>query len=202
MTHDFNHHLTFYCTYNQLCVPQYSIRSMFKVTSDAAYFVVALVMGILSPFPCHFFANHINIFHKTEVQTVILSCSTYPNPNCTKRYNRKHKMVFCYQNCSDLLWEKISLVIEKNFWNSSEIYHTTKTLIGDWSSLLLVTTGVSFPGHTGRNRFNLFQISFPDWWSANTADAHPGVSEVSKDQKFIEDFNNTHCQVDHPPIIE
>ena len=28
------------------------------------------------------------------------------------------KMVFCYQNYSDLLWEKIALVIEKNFWNS------------------------------------------------------------------------------------
>ena len=28
------------------------------------------------------------------------------------------KIVFCYQNCSDLLWEKIDLVIEKNFWNS------------------------------------------------------------------------------------
>ena len=27
------------------------------------------------------------------------------------------EMVFCYQNCSDLLWEKIVLVIEKNFWN-------------------------------------------------------------------------------------
>ena len=27
-------------------------------------------------------------------------------------------MVFCYQNCSDLLWEIIVLVIEKNFWNS------------------------------------------------------------------------------------
>ena len=28
------------------------------------------------------------------------------------------EMVVCYQNCSDLLWEKIVLVIEKNFWNS------------------------------------------------------------------------------------
>ena len=28
------------------------------------------------------------------------------------------EMVFCYQNCSDLLWEKMVLVIEKNFWNS------------------------------------------------------------------------------------
>ena len=30
------------------------------------------------------------------------------------------EMVFCYQNCSDLLWEKIVLVIEKNlqrFWD-------------------------------------------------------------------------------------
>ena len=27
-------------------------------------------------------------------------------------------LVFCYQNCSDLLWEKIVLLIEKNFWNS------------------------------------------------------------------------------------
>ena len=26
------------------------------------------------------------------------------------------EMVFCYQNCSDLLWEKIVLVIDKNFW--------------------------------------------------------------------------------------
>ena len=26
-------------------------------------------------------------------------------------------MVFYYQNCPDLLWEKIVLVIEKNFWN-------------------------------------------------------------------------------------
>ena len=27
-------------------------------------------------------------------------------------------MVFCYQNCSDLLWEKNVLAMEKNFWNS------------------------------------------------------------------------------------
>ena len=28
------------------------------------------------------------------------------------------RMVFYYQNCSDVLWEKIVIVIEKNFWNS------------------------------------------------------------------------------------
>ena len=31
---------------------------------------------------------------------------------------KSQSMVFCYQNCSDLLWEKIVLVIEKNFRNS------------------------------------------------------------------------------------
>ena len=31
---------------------------------------------------------------------------------------KRQEMVFCYQNCSDLLWEKIVLVIEKKFWNS------------------------------------------------------------------------------------
>ena len=36
----------------------------------------------------------------------------------TKGKNFRWKMVFCYQNCSDLLWEKIVLVIQKNFWNS------------------------------------------------------------------------------------
>ena len=52
--------------------------------------------------------------------------------------------------------------------------------------------------HTERNCFNLFQISF----SSNAAYAHPGVSGVSKDQKFCEKFKNTHCQVDHPAKIE
>ena len=31
---------------------------------------------------------------------------------------RELNLVFYYQNCSDLLWEKIVLVIEKNFWKS------------------------------------------------------------------------------------
>ena len=31
---------------------------------------------------------------------------------------RPRVLVFCYQNCSDILWEKNVLVIEKNVWNS------------------------------------------------------------------------------------
>ena len=38
-------------------------------------------------------------------------------------------------------------------------------------------------------------------WFQITADAHPGVSWVSNDQKFCEKFKNTHCQVDHPAKI-
>ena len=47
--------------------------------------------------------------------------------------------------------------------------------------------------HSGRNCFNLFQI---------TADADPEVSGVSNDQKFCEKFKKNHCQVDHPAQIE
>ena len=44
-------------------------------------------------------------------------------------------------------------------------------------------------------------ICFKQWFQI-TADAHPGVSGVSKDQKFCDKFKNTHCQVDHPAKIE
>ena len=37
---------------------------------------------------------------------------------CSNPLNCTTTMVFCYQNFSDLLWEKIALVIENNFWNS------------------------------------------------------------------------------------
>ena len=46
-----------------------------------------------------------------------VSLKIFSNLSKTFRYF-KETMVFCYQNCSDLLWEKIVLVIEKNFWNS------------------------------------------------------------------------------------
>ena len=37
----------------------------------------------------------------------------------------KKRMVFCYQNCFDLLWEKIVLVFEKNFLRSLEQFIQT-----------------------------------------------------------------------------
>ena len=35
--------------------------------------------------------------------------------NHSSEANSVTKLVFCYQNCSDLLWEKIVLVIKENF---------------------------------------------------------------------------------------
>ena len=51
------------------------------------------------------------------------SCWLKWNEICTCYFFHNHSfplitIVFCYQNCSDLLWAKIVLVIEKNFWNS------------------------------------------------------------------------------------
>ena len=39
----------------------------------------------------HFFVNYMNIFHKTEISTVILRCLTYLNLNWIKSYNIKYK---------------------------------------------------------------------------------------------------------------
>ena len=38
------------------------------------------------------------------------------------------EMVFCYQNCSDILWEKIVLVIEKNLKFEAEGRESAKFL--------------------------------------------------------------------------
>ena len=46
-----------------------------------------------------------------------------------------HTMVFCYQNCSDVLWEKNVLVIEKFFWNSRLKADYWQTLWGHYYNL-------------------------------------------------------------------
>ena len=45
-----------------------------------------------------------------------------------RNMQKKLELVFCYQNCSELLWEKNVLVIEKNFWNSRPIYNNLEQL--------------------------------------------------------------------------
>ena len=39
----------------------------------------------------HFFINHIDSFYKTEVQGIILSCSTCQNLNWIKSYDKNTK---------------------------------------------------------------------------------------------------------------
>ena len=57
-------------------------------------------------------------------QALYLSCFNFPSKG----------LVFCYKNCSDLLWEKVVLVIEKKFWNSRlktknlQNFETTRTI--------------------------------------------------------------------------
>ena len=66
------------------------------------------------------------------------------NINCYAQTNLA-PLVFCYQTCSDLLWEKIVLVIEKNFWNS-EITRTIcfnnerseQVLLTEWFFILFL----------------------------------------------------------------
>ena len=46
-----------------------------------------------------FLANYINIFHKTELQTIILMCLTCVNLIWIKSYNIKHNFLFFLQFC-------------------------------------------------------------------------------------------------------
>ena len=55
------------------------------------------------------------------------------------------EMVFCYQNCSDLLWEKIVLVIEKKIWGwrprTCKFFEITRTIYSnsERSEIFLIT---------------------------------------------------------------
>ena len=56
-----------------------------------------LINGHFMTISGHFFVNYMNIFHKTEISTVILRCLTYLNLNWIKSYNIKHKFFhFCF----------------------------------------------------------------------------------------------------------
>ena len=53
-----------------------------------------LTNGPFTTISSYFFANYINIFHKTEVQTVILRCWMGLNLNWFKSYDTKCKYIF------------------------------------------------------------------------------------------------------------
>ena len=73
-------------------------------------------------------------------------------------YYKKHwgyvaPMVFCYQICSGLLWEKIVLVIEKNFWNS-------RLKAENLQKMLYISPQQLNPAVKGQNNFWIRMFSF------------------------------------------
>ena len=73
------------------------------------------------------YANSCQRFHRSIFQQNLLTFLTlswklnnqyYHDTEQEKKGRAEdERMVFCYQNCTDLLWEKNVLVIQKNFWN-------------------------------------------------------------------------------------
>ena len=62
-------------------------------------------MAVLRPFPAIFFGNYVNIFHKTEVQTVILRWLPGLNLDWLKSYDSKCKYFSIFLFCD---------IVEKN----------------------------------------------------------------------------------------
>ena len=93
------------------------------------------------------FQNYIPI--QKEKQSTF-SKETIDNVNFSKSYWLQagelfwfgvKKLVFCYQNCSDLLWEKIVLVIKKNFWNSRLKAENLQHFWDHWNNFFLSVKG-------------------------------------------------------------
>ena len=96
-------------------------------------FVVLLFVTLVLPDKQHFLSSF-NPFVWTLFMCGYFFCWTFPPlqfeyfihlvlsyiEKCPDKYGEisEIEIVFCYQNCSDLLWEKNVQVIEKNFWNS------------------------------------------------------------------------------------
>ena len=100
-------------------------------------------MTILRPFPAIFFAICMFIFHKTEVQTVILKCLTGLNLDWFKSYDTKRKKL---KKASMCFWTKLQKnrngnisVLCHNFWTNqnllkfSPVKHVIMTI---WTSVL------------------------------------------------------------------
>ena len=82
------------------------------------------------------FANFENILCEegNEGKKLVWKSISLENTMRWKLFYSRNCMVFCHQNCSDLLWEKIVLAIEKNFeirgWRPRicNIFEITRTI--------------------------------------------------------------------------
>ena len=84
------------------------------------------------------------------------------------------EMVFCYQNCSDLLWEKIVLVNEKIFKD----FEITRTICSNSgrSEQFLVTECFFLTCYLGKLEFNLGFRNMPEKLENFIAKIQPFVS--------------------------
>ena len=82
-----------------------------------------------------FFAKYMVIFHKTEIQTVILRCLTSLNLNWFQRYDEKHKksknenlhfFMYVIGTANENIW-----ILCHNFWNNQNLHPLS---ISKWPS--------------------------------------------------------------------
>ena len=76
--------------------------------SETLHKNLQLINGRFTTIFGHFFANCIDIFHKTEVQTVIFRCLTGLYLNCFKSYDTKRKKEQKRKNQNWVFFDKIS----------------------------------------------------------------------------------------------
>ena len=91
----------------------------------------------------HFLTNHMVIFHKTEIQTVILRCLMSLNLNWYKSYDTKRKNS---KNANLCFWTKLQKngngnisVLSHNFWTNQNLleFRPVKYVIMTiWTSVL------------------------------------------------------------------
>ena len=91
----------------------------------------------------HFFANYMFIFHKTEIQTVILRCLMSLNLNWYKSYDTKRKNS---KNTNLCFWTKLQKnrngnisILSHNFWtnqNLLEFRPVKHVIMTVWTSVL------------------------------------------------------------------
>ena len=101
------------------CEPSWWKTTWNLMLNDPILNVLFLCFMSLTLTPTNFFFVFYFFCRVQEVTSV----EQLPLPKRTIRTTAESKnnkkMVFCYRNCFDLLWEEIVLVNEKNFWNSS-----------------------------------------------------------------------------------
>ena len=103
---------------------------------------------------CHFFAKILTLHSKIRSPLIITV------------------LVFCYQNCSDLLWEKNNLVNEFFFWNSRlkaknfQNFCSWMFLISFWLEQLefKLEKNIGIKKHAGKVRKSTLNSHPVVWW--------------------------------------